>query len=255
MTEPFSKKREKIYNYLDEKTDTEDIKPYELTIEFISNAINLTPQEISEILQKQIFEGDISPINLNYTFFTPSNKAKKISKKYKRDYSVTDFFSLIIGFAIMALIIIFVPIFYEMITFLSTNEVGFIIASLLILVISYVLGYLLYKCIDFISMKYESIKFYFDIFIPVISLLIVSSFICYIYVIISNKEFDNTLLAAILLVSIPGGLALSDVIERKKSGLGLMKHQNITKNPNNKNKSKEKATEISHPVNKGDNKW
>ena len=250
MSEQLSKKREKIFEFIDQNTNKDDFQVHELTIDSISKTLNYTHQEVSEILHKQILDGDVSSINMNFTFYVPSDKTKKILKKFKRDYSVTNFYSLIIGFLFMAIIIIFVPNFYQIITQISVNVIGFTLASLLIIVVSYIFGYIIYKTIDFISLKYEHIKFYIDIFIPVIGLFIVSSIISYIYTIISKKEFDTTLFATILVVSIPGGFALADVIERKRGGSGLLKREKNNLKSNTSEKIQENKTDMENVTNK-----
>lgn len=177
MSESFSEKRKKIYDYIAEMTDNENFNPDSLTIDSICTKFNYNKDEVKKILRTQTLDGDIKSINIVKKFFVPSEseKYKKISKKYEKPYPVSDFFSLIIGFLIFAGIAFIIPAFrIPLLFWITTNlPLGFLSGMLFIIVFSYLAGFFIYRLLDLLFLRYEKIKKILQIIYPVIALLII----------------------------------------------------------------------------------
>jgi len=220
MSESFSEKRKKIYDYIAEMIDNENFNPDLLTIDSICTKFNYNKDEVKKILRTQTLDGDLKSINIVKKFFVPSEseKYKKISKKYEKPYPVSDFFSLIIGFLIFAGIALIIPAFRIPLLFWITTNVplGFLSGMLFIIVFSYLAGFFIYRLLDLLFLRYEKIKKILQIIYPVIALLIILFIIFFLFTVITKNEFDNTMLIALFTISITGGLAYSAISLRMK---------------------------------------
>ena len=124
MSDSFSEKRKKIYDYIDETTNDEKFNPDLLTVDSISKKFKYEGDEVKKILRIQNLDGDIKSINIIKKFFVPSERKKyrEISKKYEKPFPVSDFLSLIIGFMIVSGIAFLVPAFHIPLIYFITND-------------------------------------------------------------------------------------------------------------------------------------
>lgn len=221
MAESFSEKRKKIYDYIDRITNDENFNPESLTLNSICEEFNYDREEVKKILRVQNLEGDIKPINIVKKFFVPSQaqKYKKISKRYEKPFPVSDFTSLIIGFSMVSGIAYLIPAFHiPLIYFITTNiPFGFLIGMFFIVILSYIMGFSIYRLLDFLILKYDKIKEILHILYPVIGIFFILSIIFILFTHLTNNNFDNTLLIALFSISILGGLTYSTAAWYKKN--------------------------------------